>query len=58
MWRLSYPGWEEKAGIISSVGEDEHGEYLYHLAQDDLGFDVTNLQYTSQGGNQVPVCLF
>ena len=44
-----------KAGIISSVGEDEHGEYLYHLAQDDLGFDVTNLQYTSQVGTR---CLF
>lgn len=44
-----------RAGVISCVGEDEHGEYLYKLARDELGFDVTNLQFTREVGTR---CLF
>ena len=31
-----------KAGVICCLGRDEHGEYLYDLAKNELGFDVTN----------------
>lgn len=43
------------AGVISCVGEDEHGTYLYRLARDRFGFDVTNLQVTREVGTR---CLF
>lgn len=46
------------AGIISCVGKDEHGEYLYDLAREVLEFDVTNLQYTEKVGTRLPLCLF
>lgn len=40
------------AGIISCVGKDEHGEYLYDLVREVLEFDVTNLQYTEKVGTR------
>ena len=41
-----------KAGVICCLGRDEHGEYLYDLAKNELGFDVTNAQFTEKVGTR------
>lgn len=41
-----------KAGVICCLGRDEHGEYLYDLAKNEMGFDMTNVQFTEKDGTR------
>ncbi|MDR1505231.1 MAG: carbohydrate kinase [Prevotella sp.] len=42
------------AGVICTVGKDEHGEYLRDLVR-DMGIDITNLRFSNTMGTR---CLF
>jgi sugar/nucleoside kinase (ribokinase family) len=42
------------AGVICTVGKDEHGEYLRDLVR-DMGIDITNLRFSDTLGTR---CLF
>jgi sugar/nucleoside kinase (ribokinase family) len=42
------------AGVICTVGKDEHGEYLRDLVR-DMGIDITNLRFSDTMGTR---CLF
>lgn len=39
------------AGVITTVGRDEHGEYLHGLMK-DMGIDVTNIQFSDTVGTR------
>ncbi|WP_343210596.1 carbohydrate kinase [Anaerolentibacter hominis] len=47
-----------KAGLIATVGPDEHGEYLYRLAKEELKFDVTNLVFSQNVGTKIAFVYF
>jgi sugar/nucleoside kinase (ribokinase family) len=39
------------AGVVSTVGRDEHGEYLYNLVR-EMGIDTTNLNFSDTEGTR------
>jgi sugar/nucleoside kinase (ribokinase family) len=41
-----------RAGIIATIGKDEHGEYLYDLIE-RMGLDVRNVKFSDNAGTMI-----